>query len=149
MTGPAERQASPHPGRTWFVEHDPVLFVLDVTSHEMGYRVDSKFVETYWLPPLGPTALVTARALVRRLSGQGPECSERIALADLAAEVGSTGATGAWSSIVRTLDRLNGFGFIVRLDDHVLVRWKAPTLRPGQVRHLPERLRDQLIVVPS
>jgi hypothetical protein len=130
-----------HATRQWLVDHNPVEFVLGVEPPRPSgsWRIDSAFVEQFWLPLLGPTALVLQRHLFLRLADDQPEV---IDLYDLADEIGCPAANLTPDcTVVRTLARLIGWDFIDQHAAHVVVRPVAPRMRPGLVAKLPARLQ--------
>ena len=106
--------------RAW---DDPV-----VTAH--GYSATSGYVETFWLPFLGPSATWALRRLATLAATPG---GVRIPTAELARSLGISAGTGRNSVMVRTLVRL------VRFD---MARWEGDTLAvrrwvgPLPARHL-------------
>ena len=49
----------------WIASHDPltVIPLTDSVIDQLGHDVHSSYVETYWLPILGPSAIWAARRL--------------------------------------------------------------------------------------
>src|SRR5438128_11585786 len=79
---------------------DPVLDVL-------GHDPRSRYAETFWLPTLGPTALLLLRHLADRFD-RNPDGIE-LTLADTSSALGLGQREGSSSPIVRTLRRLEQF----------------------------------------
>src|SRR5471032_3228647 len=79
---------------------DPVLDVL-------GHDPRSWYAETFWLPTLGPTALLLMRHLADRFerTQEGVE----LKVADTAAALGLGAREGNSSPLVRSLGRLRQF----------------------------------------
>ena len=73
----------------------------------LGYDPRSRYVETFWLPTLGPTALLLLRHLADRFDRQ-PEGLE-LTVADTCHALGLGQRDGTSSPIVRTLERLTQF----------------------------------------
>jgi hypothetical protein len=76
---------------------DPVIDTL-------GHDPRSRYAETFWLPTLGPTALLLLRHLADRFD-RSPEGVE-LQLADTSSALGLGKREGTSSPIVRTLRRL-------------------------------------------
>src|SRR5207245_8009880 len=79
---------------------DPVLDVL-------GHDPRSAYAETFWLPTLGPTALLLLRHLASRFELRPGPVELRVA--DTSATLGLGDRDGNSSPIVRTLERLSQF----------------------------------------
>ena len=79
---------------------DPVLDVL-------GHDPRSWYAETFWLPTLGPTALLLMRHLADRFE-RTPEGVE-LPVADTAAALGLGARDGASSPLIQSLGRLHQF----------------------------------------
>src|SRR5260221_6197613 len=79
---------------------DPVLDVL-------GHDPRSRYVETFWLPTLGPTAVLLLRHLADRFD-HSPDGVELV-VADASCMLGLGQREGNSSPIVRTLRRLSQF----------------------------------------
>jgi hypothetical protein len=94
---PAESQ--PAPQITIRLAHDPL-------RAEHGYRIDSAYVETFWLSHLGPSAVCVLRLVARTAE---PDAIT-IPLTALGAACGIPGSGAKHSVIGRTLDRLIRFG---------------------------------------
>jgi hypothetical protein len=112
---------------------DPVIDVL-------GHDPRSWYVETFWLPTLGPTSLL----LLRHLADRFEEHPEGLALpvADTAAALGLGPRDGEQSPLVRTIDRLQQFDLAQRLaPDVIAVRRVLPPVNRRHVRRLPVALQ--------
>ena len=110
------------PVRTW---SDPV-----VEAH--GYPIDSRYVETFWLPILGPSATWA----LRRLARIAVTNDMTISVAELARALGLGSGIGRNSMIARTLSRLVMFG---------MARWDGQALAVRQAAApLPARHLDRL-----
>jgi hypothetical protein len=79
---------------------DPVLDAI-------GHDPRSWYVETFWLPTLGPTALLLLRHLADRFESN-PKGVD-LPVADTAAALGLGPRTGQQSPLVRSLTRLQQF----------------------------------------
>src|SRR5436305_11860335 len=96
----------------------------------LGHDPRSRYVETFWLPTLGPTALLLLRHLADRFD-RNPSGIE-LALADTSSALGLGAREGASSPIVRTLRRLEQFD-LACADPHsdtVAVRRTIPPVNP-------------------
>ena len=107
------------PVRSW---SDPV-----VETH--GYPIDSRYVETFWLPILGPSATWALRRLARIAATN----DMTISVTELARALGLGTGTGRTSMIARTLSRLVMFG-MARWDGQALAVRQAAA--PLSARHL-------------
>ncbi len=95
-----------------------------------GYPATSSYVETFWLPILGPSATWALRRLATLAATPG---GVRIPTAELARSIGVSAGTGRNSVIVRTLNRLVMFGVARWEGDGLAVR---RSLAPLPARHL-------------
>ena len=86
----------------------------DPSVERCGFPVGSAYVETAWLPTLGPSATFALRRLGLLVSAQ-PE-GVAVDLRDLAADLGISQGTGRQSVMSRTLRRLESFG---------MARWRC------------------------
>ena len=112
---------------------DPVLDVL-------GHDPRSWYAETFWLPTLGPTALLLLRHLADRFE-QTPEGVE-LPVADTAAALGLGARDGEQSPLVRSLNRLQQFELACADDDDAIaVRRTLPPVHRRHVRRLPVALQ--------
>ena len=118
---------------------------LDVElSPSRGWHdVDSLYVETFWLPRLGPSAFVLLRRLARLV-----EPAQSIGHADvdtlyLARSVGIGGKLGPNATLASTLRRLERFECVsIKALPIVLVRTQLPQLPPHEICNLPPVLRS-------
>ena len=115
---------------------DPVL------DHQ-GHDPRSAYVETFWLPLLGPSATLLVRKLASWLE-RSPEGFD-VPAEEVARGLGLGAKGGQRSPFNRTLGRLAQFK-VVHLDegDVVLTRRKLPGLTRSQVGKLPPGLREAL-----
>ena len=112
---------------------DPVIDTL-------GYDPRSRYVETFWLPTLGPTALLLLRHLADRFDRQ-PDGVE-LTVSDTSHALGLGQRDGSSSPIVRTLQRLSTFD--LACDDGagtVAVRRTIPPVNRRHVKRLPTGLQ--------
>lgn len=108
---------------------DPVLDVL-------GHDPRSWYAETFWLPTLGPTALLLLRHVADRFDAF-PDGLD-VPVAETAAALGLGPRDGASTPIMRTLTRLQQFELVHRrADDEIAVRRLLPPVHRRHVRRLP------------
>ena len=122
--------------RTNFVRitpwEDPVIDTL-------GFDPRSPYCERFWLPTLGPTALL----LMRRFAvcfDEHPDGTE-VDLAELAQSLGLSPATGPNGAIGRTLGRLGQFDLAQEAAGGLAVRRRIPPINRRHVRRLPVPLQ--------
>lgn len=119
---------------TLTIEHwsDPLV-------EEHGHRMDSWYVETFWLPVMGPTPLWAARRLAAYVESAG---GGDLPTAAFARELGLGKAPTmrVTDPLPRAVTRLRLFG-VARLDGHTLtVRTHLGPLNQFQARRLPPHL---------
>ena len=103
-----------------------------------GHAPRSVYVETYWLPILGPSATWAMRRLTAWLEAE-PDGYD-VPLADLSRELGLGPGTGRNAILTRTLSRLVAFAMATPLGDALAVRRMMPPLTRRQLRMLPASL---------
>jgi hypothetical protein len=110
--------------------HDPVIDAL-------GHDPRSRYVETFWLPTLGPTAVLLLRHLADRFD-RTPE-GVVLTVADTSHALGLGQRDGTSSPILRTLRRLTQFDLACEdpLSDLVAVRRLVPPVGARHLRRLP------------
>jgi hypothetical protein len=110
--------------------------VLDTVGHDPR----SIYVETFWLPTLGPTALLLLRHLATRFEERPGPVELPVATASRALGVGER--AGHSSPVVRTLARLETFDLACS-DGHetIAVRRNLPPANRRHVRRLPPHLQ--------
>jgi hypothetical protein len=110
--------------------NDPVVDTL-------GHDPRSRYAEMFWLPTLGPTALLLLRHLADRFDRTTGGIE--LALADTSSALGLGAREGASSPIVRTLRRLEQFDLACAdpQSDTVAVRRTVPPVNPRHLRRLP------------
>lgn len=108
--------------------------VRSVTAHD----VRSPYVEVFWLPVIGPSALWLLR-LAAIHTFRGPVTFDMV---DLSQRLGLGAGIGPNSSVQRTVRRLEAFHLATWLDDGSLAvaRW-LPPLSQQKVARLPETLQ--------
>ncbi len=126
----------------WIADHNPLTVVAlpDPVIDTLGHDVSSDYVETFWLPILGPSAVWAAR----RLSGWLEESDEvEVELATLGGTLGLGQGVGRNAPIVRTLGRLVMFNMAAIRGSSVAVRSAFPPLSVRYLGRLPEFLVEQ------
>ena len=128
----------------WFVNH-PTTEIRpwsDPVIEQSGYDVRHVYVENYWLPILGPSAVLAARRIADWLDPK--PAGIRIELVEFGAALGVGAGTGRHTQINRTLGRLIDFGMARIAGDHLEVHtiWPPVPLRLRQ--RLPLSLFDAL-----
>lgn len=113
--------------------HDP-----SVDPH--GFDPRSPYVETFWLPLLGPSTTL----LLRRLADAFDDAPDGFELdcVDVSREIGLGNRLTKRAPFVRTLDRSIKFGMAQLSGDVLHVRRTIPRLNPRQIAKLSARLRD-------
>lgn len=121
----------------WIADTDRLRATHHPVSHRDGaHEWDSPYVETFWLPTIGPSALLIFRRLNQRLHGR---LAITIDLNDLAGEMGLHGVA-ANSPVVRTLARLIRFGFADVAHGELRVRSTVLSLPYSRIVDLPADL---------
>jgi len=110
--------------------------VIDTVGHDPR----SLYVETFWLPTLGPTALLLLRHLASKFEERAGSLELPVAEASVALGVGER--DGNSSPIVRSLARLETFDLAVS-DGRgtVAVRRNLPPVQRRHLRRLPSDLQ--------
>lgn len=111
---------------------DPVIDTL-------GHDPRSLYVETFWLPTLGPTTLLLLRHLASRFDQQPEGLVLDVAPTSRALGLGER--DGASSPLVRSLQRLVQFDLSCEDADGFLVRRTVPPVNRRHVRRLPSELQ--------
>jgi hypothetical protein len=125
---------------SWIVTHDPleVTAWADPLVEQLGHAPRSAYVETYWLPLIGPASTWAMRRLNAWLDGA--TAGYQVSITELGRELGLGAGVGRSSPVVRTLARLVSFGLATPLGDALAVRRMLAPLTCRQVRSLPEPL---------
>ena len=128
--------------QAWLAQHDPLHVIpwRDPVVEAVGYDPRSRYVETYWLAILGPSAILAARRLVTGLDESSGGFT--IPLAPFAAQLGVGNRTGLNSPVVRTLGRIAIFGLASVRGDAYAVRLAFPPLARRHLCRLPEHLAE-------
>ncbi len=139
-----ERPTAPAPTDRRLDFPEAVLHVTtwdDPVLDNLGHDPRSHYVETYWLPMLGPSATWLARRLVSGLELE-PEGFD-LDPTEIALALGIGGRGGAHSPFWRSLERCRRFGVLRRSGPHVSVRRRLPPLTGHQIAKLPGDLRPR------
>lgn len=128
----------------WLANRSPLIVTSwdDPVVEEAGHHVRSVYVETFWLPTLGPSATWVLRRLACWLEAATVPLS--VDLGDLAVELGLGGGVGRSSPIVRTLARLSQFQAAGPAGDAYAVRRFLAPLPLRLASQLPGRLAAAL-----
>lgn len=128
---------------TWIVAHDPLEVVAwdDPLVEQLGHPARSAYVETYWLPIIGPASTWAMRRLTAWLDAE--PAGYTIELSELARELGLGTGTGRNAPVVRTLARLVGFGLAAPTGGALAVRRAMAPLTTRQACRLPTTLAAQ------
>lgn len=126
--------------QTWVTTHDPLTVVplRDPVVEAVGHAPRSVYVESFWLPILGPSAVMAARHLSARLE-DAPE-GVRVSLAVLARQLGLGAGTGRNAPLIKSLARLTIFGLAVPEGDVYALRLAFPPLARRHLRRLAPQL---------
>jgi hypothetical protein len=109
--------------------------LVDPVVEEHGYPVDSRYVECFWLPVLGPSAVWLLRHAEFHTE-MGPYVVDE----DVLARSIGIGVAGG-RPLRRTLERLVRFHCALGGVDQWAVRTALPALNARMEEHLPEALR--------
>jgi hypothetical protein len=112
----------------------------DSVIDTIGHDPRSMYVETFWLPTLGPTTLLLLRHLAAKFE-QRPQGLE-LPVADTSLALGLGPREGNSSPLMRSLGRLGQFD--LACDDGrgtVAVRRNLPPVNPRHLRRLPAELQ--------
>ena len=138
MTGgppPATSDPEPFPTtihvRPW---NDPVI-------DESGHDPRSRYVETFWLGVLGPTATWLLRRLVAGFE-RAPGGYD-IDLVTTAQAMGMAYSTGRTSPFSKALQRCVMFGLAHQTADGLAIRRRVPTVAQRHLRRMPESVQRQ------
>ena len=126
----------------WIASRDPlsVVTLTDQVIDQRGHSSRSSYVEIYWLPILGPSAVLAARRLGEWLEAS-PDGIE-VPLEPFGRSLG-LGGVGHNSPTVRTLARLVDFGMATTGGDVYQVRRVFPPLAARHLERLPGYLAAQ------
>jgi hypothetical protein len=120
----------------------PVMVVrpwVDPLVDEQGHDPRGRYVETFWLGVLGPTATWLLRRLIARLE-QEPAGYE-LDLELTAREMGLTFSWGRSSPFNRAIERCVMFGMASPIPRGIAVRRRIPEVAQRHLRRMPDALR--------
>ncbi|MGH8975153.1 MAG: hypothetical protein ACRD0C_18365 [Acidimicrobiia bacterium] len=112
---------------------------VDPVIDTLGFDPRSFYCEKFWLPALGPTALLLMRRFAVWFDEQ-PEGTE-LELSQLAQSLGLGAGLGPNGPIARTLSRLVQFDLVQELDGGLAVRRRLPPVNRRHIRRLPVHLQ--------
>lgn len=126
--------------QTWLAQHDPlrVVALRDPLVEAAGHDPRSPYVETFYLPLAGPSAVFAARRLAAWLE-DSPE-GVTVSLGSFARELGLGTGNGRNAPLPRVLARLLVFGLAGIQGDSYAVRLAVPPLARRHLRRLPPHL---------
>jgi hypothetical protein len=121
----------------WLTTHDPLAVAAwrDPVVEQIGHAPRSIYVETYWLPILGPSATWAMRRLTAWLDAE--PFGYELSLAEFGRELGLGAGTGRNAIVIRTLSRLVAFGMATPFGDALAVRQMLAPLTRRQIQSLP------------
>ncbi|MHB8188826.1 MAG: hypothetical protein ACYDHP_00045 [Ferrimicrobium sp.] len=113
----------------------------DPLALESGYPVQSRYVELFWLPLLGPSSLILLRRLDQLLSAGSD--SVTISTQELARSLGLGASSCHRSLLTKTIARCSDFHVLRNPDPETLsVRRRLHPLSDRQLTRLPAGLRE-------
>jgi hypothetical protein len=115
-------------------------------SDRLGHPAGSVYVETFWLPLVGPSAVLALRRLSAWLEHEPDGITVSIAM--LSSCLGLGTGTGRRAPVARTLARLVDFKHASHDGERLLLRRELPMLSVRQIERLPACLitaHEQLI----
>ncbi len=117
-----------------------ILPWADPVVDTLGHDPRSHYVETFWLPTLGPTCVLMLRHLADRFDREPDGFCLETATASGLLGLGTRESPNA--PLRRSLLRLINFGFASSPDtDTFIVRRNLPPVQSRQLKRLPEPLR--------
>jgi hypothetical protein len=126
----------------WLVGRERVSVTAwaDPVIEAHGHPARGVYVETFWLPYLGPSATWALRRFAAWLEGV-PRLE--VELATFGHELGLGAGTARNAPLIRTLGRLAQFGLAAPLADTWCVRRYVPSLPHRLAQRLPAQLAAQ------
>jgi hypothetical protein len=126
--------------QTWVARHDPLTVVplRDPVVEAVGHDPRSTYVESFWTPILGPSAVMAARHLSVQLE-DSPE-GFTVSLAVLGRQLGLGAGTGRNATLIKSLARLTVFGLARSEGDVYALRLAFPPLARRHMRRLTPQL---------
>lgn len=123
----------------WLASVDPIpVIAWTDASVSRGFEPASVYVETYWLPTLGPSATWALRRLAAAV--EHSPSGTWVPMEQFARTLGLSGRPGRNNALVRTLHRLVIFRMATIEDDVLAVRTMIPPLSDRALRRLPGHL---------
>jgi hypothetical protein len=110
----------------------------DLAFH--GFDARSEYTERYWLPVLGPSALLALRWSAEMLAAHPEGVS--VGIPELARHLGLGKQGGASGPAPRAMQRLVYFGLARERSGTLMVRTHVPPVPPLMCRRLPKALQD-------
>jgi len=109
------------------------------------HPLTSEYVETFWLPILGPTTVAMLRIFGRMyqpIAGITATPSTLVPLRPLAKSLGVGDRLGRNGALMRSLGRLGDFGIMHQTaETQFTLAPYLPNLRPAQVAKLPDHIQ--------
>jgi len=112
---------------------------IDPVVDNDGFDARSRYVETFWLGVLGPTATWLLRRLIAGLE-QSPQGYE-LDLATTARAMGLSFTSGRSSPFSKALERCVMFGLAHPIDGGLAVRRRIPPVSFRHLRRMPDALQ--------
>ena len=117
---------------------------LDPVVDPVGHDPRSLYVETFWLPVLGPSTVLLLRFLSRRLEAADPSGEVLIDAGETARSLGLGDRTSRHAPFARTLSRCIDFEMAqLRGADRIEVRRRLPPLARRHLARLPLELAHE------
>ncbi len=141
MSEPSERRNST---LDWFVGH-PTFTVRpwrDPVIDSLGYDARHGYVEQFWLPILGPSAVLALRRFTDWLDHH--PAGVEVDLVEFGSSLGIGTGTGRHTQVNRTLNRLVDFHLARISGDELEVHITVPPVPLRLRRRLPPGLLDAL-----
>jgi len=111
----------------------------DPEQDNTGHDPRSAYVETFWLPVVGPSTTLLLRRLADEFDAE-PNGFE-IEASVLSREIGLGGRVDRRGAFARTIERCEKFHMVQRQGDLLHVRRRIPPLSSRQVKRLGTRLQ--------
>lgn len=125
---------------------DPVMKVTwwrDALTEEHGFPMIGEYVEKFWLPVVGPSAMWLARKLVCLMPGSAGVDRE-VDMEALATSIGIQPGLYVNAPATKSIYRLIRFGMARREDDTIDIRSHVGHVPPALARRFPEALRVEV-----
>ena len=118
---------------------------IDPKLRRRGHDPRSAYVERFWVPVLGPSAVWFLRLIAREFDELAQGEDLRLNLDSTARRLGLQHRGGRGSTFMRTVDRCAMFNLTSLTDDGVLlVRRQLPPLPSRLHDRIPQELRDEV-----